>query len=105
MPGLIDAHAHVYGSALEDAIEAGVTTVLDMFTDPKMAANVRKEQEAGRMLDKADLYSAGILVTAPGGHGTEYGIPIPTLSSPDSAQAFVDARLAEGSDLHQNCLG
>jgi imidazolonepropionase-like amidohydrolase len=98
LPGLIDAHAHVYGTALEDAIEAGVTTVLDMFADPKMAANVRREQEVGRMLDRADLYSAGILVTAPGGHGTEYGIPIPTLSSPDSAQAFVDARLAEGSD-------
>ncbi len=98
MPGLIDAHCHVYGSALEDAIETGVTTELDMFTDAKMAESVRTEQEAGRMLDRADLYSAGTLVTAPGGHGTEYGFAIPTLSSPDSAQIFVDARLAEGSD-------
>src|SRR5579883_105341 len=98
LPGLIDAHAHVFGVALEDAIEAGVTTVLDMFTDPNMAAAVRKQQEDGKMLDRADLYSAGILVTAPGGHGTEYGFPIPTLSDPDSAQSFVDARLTEGSD-------
>jgi imidazolonepropionase-like amidohydrolase len=98
MPGLIDGHCHVSGRALEDAIMAGVTTELDMFTTPLYAANIRKEQEAGKMLDRADLYSAGFLVTAPGGHGTEYGMPIPTLSSADSAQAFVDDRLAEGSD-------
>jgi imidazolonepropionase-like amidohydrolase len=98
LPGLIDAHAHVYGTALQDAIMAGVTTELDMFTSPLYAANIRKDQEAGKLLDKADLFSAGFLVTAPGGHGTEYGWPIPTLSSPDSAQQFVDDRLAEGSD-------
>src|SRR5438045_8755398 len=69
-----------------------------MFTTPLYAANIRKDQEAGKLLDKADLVSAGFLVTAPGGHGTEYGMPIPTLSSADSAQAFVDERLAEGSD-------
>jgi hypothetical protein len=37
-------------------------------------------------------------VTAPGGHGTEYGVPIPTLAGPAGAAAFVDARIAEGSD-------
>src|SRR6202043_2721257 len=31
-------------------------------------------------------------------HGTEYGISVPTLSSPGEAQAWVDARIAEGSD-------
>jgi len=46
----------------------------------------------------ADFRSAGILATAPGGHGTEYGFEIPTLTEPGQAQAFVDARLAEGSD-------
>ncbi|RYE99923.1 MAG: amidohydrolase, partial [Oxalobacteraceae bacterium] len=34
-----------------------------------------------------------------GGHGTQFGVPIPTLSSPGEAQAFVDARIAEGSDF------
>src|ERR1051326_3838797 len=71
LPGLIDAHAHVFGLALQDAIMAGVTTELDMFTTPLYAANIRKDQEAGKLLDKADLFSAGTLVTAPGGHGTE----------------------------------
>jgi imidazolonepropionase-like amidohydrolase len=53
---------------------------------------------AGGANDRADLFSAGVLATAPGGHGTEYGFPIPTISTPDSAQAFFDARIAEGSD-------
>src|SRR5439155_4411161 len=48
-------------------------------------------------LDRADLYSAGTLVTAPHGHGTEHE-DIPTISSADQAQAAVDARIAEGSD-------
>jgi imidazolonepropionase-like amidohydrolase len=99
LPGLIDAHAHVWTrAALQQQLIFGVTTVLDMFTDVHFAAGMRKEQNADQASDRADLYSAGTLVTAPGGHGTEYGIKIPTLSDPSEAQAFVDARLAEGSD-------
>ena len=98
LPGLIDAHVHTWGNALKDALVFGVTTELDMFTDYKYAAQIRKEQAEGKDLDLADLRSAGTLVTAPKGHGTEYGMPIPTISSPEEAQAFVDARIAEGSD-------
>ncbi len=71
-----------------------------MFTDHKMAAEWRTEQRAaGGASARADIFSAGILVTAPGGHGTQFGMPIPTLTSPKDAAAFVDARLAEGSDF------
>jgi imidazolonepropionase-like amidohydrolase len=98
LPGLIDSHTHTWGPALKDAQVFGVTTELDMFTDYKYAAQIRKEQAEGKDLDMADLRSAGTLVTAPHGHGTEYGIPIPTITSPEEAQAFVDARIAEGSD-------
>ena len=97
LPGLLDAHAHVRGPALRDELAFGVTTVLDMMSDVKWAASIRQEQRAGGGLDRADLYSAGMLVTAPGGHGTEFEA-IPTLSSAAEAQAFVDARIAEGSD-------
>jgi hypothetical protein len=38
-----------------------------------------------------------VLATAPGGHGTEYGMQIETLTKPEQAQAWVDARIAEGS--------
>ena len=98
LPGFIDAHAHAYGTVLQDAIVFGVTTELDMFTDHEFARAVRAREAKGEAPGAADLRSAGTLVTAPGGHGTEYGMRIPTLASPESAQAFVDARLAEGSD-------
>jgi imidazolonepropionase-like amidohydrolase len=98
LPGLIDSHAHVFGAALRQALMFGVTTELDMFTDYRLAAQMKKEQAEGKAADRADLFSAGTLVTAPGGHGTEYGIRIPTITSPNEAQAFVDARISEGSD-------
>jgi imidazolonepropionase-like amidohydrolase len=98
LPGLIDAHTHAYGDVLRDALMFGVTTELEMFGEPKAAQKMRDEQKAGNVADRADLFSASILVTAPGGHGTEYGFAIPTITSPDDAQAFVDARIAEGSD-------
>jgi imidazolonepropionase-like amidohydrolase len=98
LPGLIDAHAHSIGDTLRDALVFGVTTELDMFADARWAAKVKADQAAGGRLDEADLRSAGTLATVPGGHGTEYGFPIPTLTRPDEAQAWVDARIAEGSD-------
>src|SRR5215831_3232436 len=98
LPGLIDSHTHAWGDALKEAEIFGVTTELDMFADVKYVQQIKKEQAEGKERDLADLRSAGILATAPGGHGTEYGIKIPTLSSPAEAQSWVDARVAEGSD-------
>jgi imidazolonepropionase-like amidohydrolase len=98
LPGLIDAHTHAYGNALTEALMFGVTTELDQFTAPAFAAGMRAEQAAGKAGHRADIFSAGILATAPKGHGTEYGMDIPTVSTPGEAQAFVDARIAEGSD-------
>jgi imidazolonepropionase-like amidohydrolase len=98
LPGLIDAHTHAWGDALTRALQFGVTTELDMFTDHAFAQARRAEQRAGNVPGRADIWSAGTLVTAPGGHGTEYGLTVPTLVSAADGQAFVDARLAEGSD-------
>lgn len=98
LPGLIDSHTHAWGDALKEAEIFGVTTELDMFTDVKFMQQTKKAQAEGKDRDQADLLSAGSLATAPGGHGTEYGVPVPTLSSPTEAQAWVDARIAEGSD-------
>ncbi len=98
MPGLIDSHTHTWGTALEQALNYGVTTVLDMFTDHAWAASMHAEQVAGKANARADLFSAGTLVTAEGGHGTQFGIPIPTLDRAEDAADFVAARIAEGSD-------
>lgn len=97
LPGLIDAHVHVFGPAREDALRFGVTTLLDMFRPPLDAAQIRSERESTAPTPRADLFSAGYLATAPGGHGTQYGFPVPTPTTAD-ADAWVAARLAEGSD-------
>ncbi len=99
LPGLIDAHTHTMTrAALQQAAVFGVTTELDMFTNHEWAAQTREREAAGKRPDAADLRSAGTLATAPGGHGTEYGVEIPTISGAEEAAAFVAARVEEGSD-------
>lgn len=98
MPGLIDAHVHSFGSARADALRFGVTTLLDMFRPPFDFARTHAERDDLAPTDRADLYSAGFLATAPGGHGTQYGIEVPTLTAPEQAADWVADRKAEGSD-------
>ena len=97
-PGLIDAHTHTYGMVLTDSLRFGVTTVFDQFTMPSLAAAKRPARERLARTDEADLFSAGNLATAPGGHGTQFGVPVETLTSPEEAPAFVRARKEEGAD-------
>jgi imidazolonepropionase-like amidohydrolase len=95
LPGLIDAHVHVHGAdTLEQALIFGVTTEFDMMMSPRLEYEL-KSHENDRM---ASFFSAGFPATVPGGHGTEYGLDIPTITLPSEAQKFVDARLREGSD-------
>lgn len=96
LPGLIDAHVHAY-QQLDLPLLFGITTQIDMFTSVTLMQEMSRKMQHGENSAQADLFSAGTLATAPGGHGTEYGMTIPTLSSPQDAQAFVDARIAEGS--------
>lgn len=98
LPGLIDAHTHTFGDALERALDWGVTTELDMFSAAAVAQTLREEQARGEATDRADLFSAGTLVTVKGGHGTQFGLPIPTLDRVEDAADFVADRVAEGSD-------
>ncbi|MFC5551145.1 CIA30 family protein [Massilia aerilata] len=96
LPGLIDAHVHTW-QHFELPLVFGVTTQVDMFTGVEVMQRIQKQMAAGRNGGEADVFSAGTLVTAPGGHGTEYPVKIPTLENGGDAQAFVDARIAEGS--------
>jgi imidazolonepropionase-like amidohydrolase len=99
LPGMIDAHVHTFGSARRDAVRFGVTTQLDMFTDWHVLAEFKRDRESIANTAQSDVYSAGTLVTAKGGHGTQYGGAIPTLDRAEDAASFVDARIAEGSDF------
>jgi imidazolonepropionase-like amidohydrolase len=98
LPGLIDSHTHDWGDSPMQALLFGVTTELNMSGPPKYVAELKQAEAEGKRLDSADMLSAGNPVTPPKGHGTEYGVPVPTISSAAEAQQFVDARIAEGSD-------
>jgi imidazolonepropionase-like amidohydrolase len=99
LPGLIDAHAHVQGSAdLVRATIFGVTTVLDQFMNERTMGLIKREQAKQGFADRADLRSAGLLATAPNGHGTEYGIEIPTVASPADVPAWMAERIEAGVD-------
>lgn len=99
LPGLIDAHTHTWGEGLTDALRFGVTTHLDMFTAPGQLARARADRTDPSVHDRADMLSAGMLATVEGGHGTQFGVPVETLSTPADAPGWVEAREAEGSDF------
>ena len=103
LPGLMDAHVHLPFSApmeaLQQSLAFGVTTSVVMWAAPPLVAQVR---EMGDRPDAAAVITAGMGATAPGGHPTQMGGDprlIPTLTTPREADAFVAARLAEGSDF------
>lgn len=97
-PGLIDAHTHSWGEARVDALRFGVTSELDMLGDWNRLPQLKRERESMARTQQADLWSAGAAVTAPGGHGTQYGMKVPALDKDGDAAAFVAGRIAEGSD-------
>ncbi|WP_419993926.1 amidohydrolase family protein [Streptomyces boninensis] len=98
LPGLIDAHTHVDDGNLAQALRYGVTTELDMFCLPENLAGQRKL--AAERDDVADLRSAGVLATAPGGHPSQLvpGVEFDTVAHAGEAERFVADRVAEGSD-------
>ena len=108
LPGLIDAHVHlpVFGAdqALQQTLAFGVTTAIVMWTAPAQVTARVKQLEASDALDVSAVLIAGTGATAPGGHPAQMSPPgqppsFPTLTTPGEADAFVAARVAEGSDF------
>lgn len=99
LPGLIDAHAHVFQpEGLAQSAVYGVTTVLDMGCgNPQVGRQLREAAQApGSQL--AQLRFGGYAVTVPGGHCTQFGFSVPTVTQASELPAFVGARVDEGSD-------
>ena len=100
LPGLIDAHSHTFArSFLERALDFGVTTSIDMGTQIPTMRMLQEEQDAGPVYDRADILSAGMGATVPGGHGTQFGFEVPVLKEGDDPDAFVASRFDEGSEF------
>jgi imidazolonepropionase-like amidohydrolase len=100
LPGLIDSHVHVMAADnLKQCLAFGVTAVIDMFMSPQAMKAIKAAQSSAEPPLQAFLVSPGILCTVPGGHGTQFGLTIPTIEAGTDSQAFVDARIAEGADF------
>lgn len=99
MPGLIDAHVHAWGNALEAQLARGVTTVVDMFGDPTYLQIYQQTRVVAESQRHADIWGAGYLVTAPGGHGTQYGLSVPVMDAGDDADLVIQQRLEQGADF------
>ncbi len=99
IPGLIDAHTHSFGDALWLSLNFGVTSNIDMFSPNELISNMHEQRASVEYADQADLFSAGMLATVDGGHGTQFGVSVETISSPDQAEQWVSKRLDEGSDF------
>jgi imidazolonepropionase-like amidohydrolase len=68
LPGLIDAHVHTSVEFLKDALKFGITTELEMMGG--FTSKGRESQLIG-VTGTADVRSAGMGLTAPGGHPDE----------------------------------
>jgi imidazolonepropionase-like amidohydrolase len=97
LPGLIDSHVHASDvRALGQALAFGITTELDMFSGPGLAA--RRRALAARRRDVADIRTALQGASAPGGAMQRLAPALPTVAGPRDAAAFVRARVAAGAD-------
>ncbi len=101
LPGLIDTHTHSDVETLGHALRFGVTTELDLFSFPRLMDEVRRA--AAERTDIADVRSASVGLTAPGGHPTQLrgsrdDPELPVVTRAEDAVRFVDERIAEGAD-------
>jgi imidazolonepropionase-like amidohydrolase len=97
LPGLIDCHVHAGDvRALGQALTFGVTTELDMFSDPDLAA--QRRSLADRRDDVADIRTSTQGATPAGGTLQRLNPGLPTVTGPRDAAAFVAARAADGAD-------
>ncbi|MCK9489347.1 MAG: CIA30 family protein [Xanthomonadales bacterium] len=99
LPGLIDAHVHAWGDAQRDAARFGVTTAFDMHGMVERLPMLREQRESLADTGQADLWAAGYAITAPGGHGTQYGFPVPAIEADTDVAAFIGERIDEGVDF------
>jgi len=92
LPGLFDAHTHTSVDSLRNALKFGVTTELEMMGG--FTKKGRVEQLKNRD-DIADVRSAGMALTAPGGHPDEL------IPKGDGIPDFVLAELEKMTDAER----
>ena len=107
LPPLINAHVHVrQAENLKEGLAVGIFGMLDMFTTDDRANQFREFNDS---LYYAKFYSSNVGATVPGGHGTQFGVKIPTISDSLSPRQFIRDRLAQNADYikitHEASMG
>ncbi len=110
IPVLTDAHMHLSGSPAQpyvysdpklnanSVLNCGVTTLIDLFY-PEDGCKAIKEETGRSPEDYPTLIMSGPILTAPGGHGTEYGLPTRTITSVAEATRITNEVIAGGVDV------
>ncbi|MCK6445995.1 MAG: CIA30 family protein [Planctomycetes bacterium] len=112
LPGLFDLHVHVAVAGtgmdafvalereehLRSQLACGITHVVDLHDDATAVFAAR--ERSLREPDLARLHAAGSAFTAPGGHGTQFGIEENVVTTP----AEVDARFAKLLELRPDVI-
>jgi imidazolonepropionase-like amidohydrolase len=96
LPGLVNTHVHAWFPLhLQQAAQAGVLATCDMHGSAFATKFLGQFQDS---VGYARYYAAGSGATVPGGHGTQFGMIVPTIDSTTSARQFTLDRIAEGAD-------
>ncbi|MEQ9279198.1 MAG: amidohydrolase family protein [Balneola sp.] len=96
IPPLVNAHVHVWSpAALKESLQAGIFANLDMHTTDESANLLRAYNDS---LGYSKYFSSNAAATVPNGHGTQFGIPVPTINDEVSPEQFVQDRLDANAD-------
>lgn len=96
LPPLVNAHVHLWKPfALQKALGCGIFALLDMHTSDRMAQRMRGYNDSLRY---ARYHSSNAGATVPNGHGTQFGIQVPTIDSSTDPETFVMDRIEAGAD-------
>jgi hypothetical protein len=117
IPGLYGMHTHAHGNkspagayqrlglknAARAMLYAGVTGFLDLFSEENEILELRDRQRAGQLSlpDErlADIHAAAPVFTCSGGHGTEYGMFIRVINTPQQAQLEIAVLACKSPDV------
>jgi imidazolonepropionase-like amidohydrolase len=99
LPGLMDAHVHVFSRRdLRQEAVFGITTVFDMMTSQGFMQQTREWMKDQKITDMASYFTSGQPATYPNGHGTEWGTEIPTIRTVEDVRTFMDASSSSKAD-------
>ena len=97
IPPLGNAHVHISNEEnLKTSLAAGIFINIDMYGSDESSKHFRTFKDS---LYYSDFYSPNSGATVPKGHGTGYGMKVPTVDEKTSAAQFVRDRIAGGADF------